>query len=188
MVVRVTRAEQQNDRVFHALADPTRRDIVKRAMHDEHSVSALARHYPGPSRAHYASKALLNSTVAGLVADEALGLDVVSGGELFVALGVIEGGADHAALDLVERRSDREVEVAGAALRGRDRRREVFGDDRRALAEHDRALDHVLELAHVAGPVVAHQQIERGALDGDARLAVLAAVDVEEVIERSRAA
>lgn len=47
---------------------------------------ALARHYPGASSAHYASKALLNSAVVQLVAEEALGLDVVSGGELFVAL------------------------------------------------------------------------------------------------------
>jgi len=47
---------------------------------------ALARHYPGASSAHYASKALLNSAVARLVAEEALGLDVVSGGELYVAL------------------------------------------------------------------------------------------------------
>jgi diaminopimelate decarboxylase len=48
--------------------------------------AALGRHYPGTSNAHYASKALLNSAVAQLVADEGLGLDVVSGGELFVAL------------------------------------------------------------------------------------------------------
>jgi DNA-binding transcriptional ArsR family regulator len=34
------------DRVFHALADATRRDIVLRTLHGEHSVSALARHYP----------------------------------------------------------------------------------------------------------------------------------------------
>lgn len=34
------------DRVFHALADPTRRDIVVRTLRAEHSVSALARHYP----------------------------------------------------------------------------------------------------------------------------------------------
>jgi DNA-binding transcriptional ArsR family regulator len=34
------------DSVFHALADPTRRDIVRAAMHAEHSVSALARRYP----------------------------------------------------------------------------------------------------------------------------------------------
>jgi DNA-binding transcriptional ArsR family regulator len=34
------------DRVFHALADPTRRDIVVRTLRAEHSVSALARRYP----------------------------------------------------------------------------------------------------------------------------------------------
>jgi DNA-binding transcriptional ArsR family regulator len=34
------------DRVLHALADPTRRDIVRRALRGEHSVSALARRYP----------------------------------------------------------------------------------------------------------------------------------------------
>ena len=34
------------DRLFHALADATRRDIVVAAMEGEHSVSALARRYP----------------------------------------------------------------------------------------------------------------------------------------------
>ena len=33
------------DRIFHALADATRRDILVRASRREHSVSALARHY-----------------------------------------------------------------------------------------------------------------------------------------------
>ncbi|MDE3130945.1 MAG: winged helix-turn-helix transcriptional regulator [Acidobacteriota bacterium] len=33
------------DRVFHALADATRRDILARAIAREQSVSALARHY-----------------------------------------------------------------------------------------------------------------------------------------------
>ncbi|GAB3533279.1 metalloregulator ArsR/SmtB family transcription factor [Arthrobacter tecti] len=33
------------DRLFHALADATRRDIVARAITGEHSVSALAAHY-----------------------------------------------------------------------------------------------------------------------------------------------
>ena len=47
---------------------------------------ALARRYAGASGAHYASKALLNSAVAQIVAEESLGLDVVSGGELYVAL------------------------------------------------------------------------------------------------------
>lgn len=47
---------------------------------------ALARHYPGPSDVHYACKALLNTALARLMDDEGLGLDVVSGGELYVAL------------------------------------------------------------------------------------------------------
>jgi DNA-binding transcriptional ArsR family regulator len=33
------------DRIFQALADRTRRDILVRAIHEEQSVSALARHY-----------------------------------------------------------------------------------------------------------------------------------------------
>ena len=37
---------QSVDRVFHALADATRRDIVVRTLQAEHSVSALARLYP----------------------------------------------------------------------------------------------------------------------------------------------
>src|SRR5689334_22706301 len=45
--------------------------------------AALARYYPGASSVHYASKALLNTALAQLVAEEGLGLDVVSGGELF---------------------------------------------------------------------------------------------------------
>ncbi len=35
-----------DDRVFRALADSTRRDIVRRTITSEHSVSALARLYP----------------------------------------------------------------------------------------------------------------------------------------------
>ncbi len=38
--------QQRADRLFHALGDATRRDIVMRAMQGEHSVSALARRYP----------------------------------------------------------------------------------------------------------------------------------------------
>ncbi|GAY09108.1 transcriptional regulator, ArsR family [Pseudonocardia sp. N23] len=34
------------DRLFHALSDGTRRDIVVRTLQGEHSVSALARSYP----------------------------------------------------------------------------------------------------------------------------------------------
>jgi DNA-binding transcriptional ArsR family regulator len=36
----------QIDRLFHALADPTRRDIVRLVLHTELSVSSLAERYP----------------------------------------------------------------------------------------------------------------------------------------------
>jgi DNA-binding transcriptional ArsR family regulator len=39
-------ASDQADRVFHALADATRRDILLRSLEDQHNVSALARKYP----------------------------------------------------------------------------------------------------------------------------------------------
>ncbi|RKR87022.1 ArsR family transcriptional regulator [Micromonospora pisi] len=34
------------DRIFHALADATRRDILAQVIRSEQSVSALAQHYP----------------------------------------------------------------------------------------------------------------------------------------------
>lgn len=37
---------RHTDLVFHALADRTRRDILRRTMLGEHSVTALAGHYP----------------------------------------------------------------------------------------------------------------------------------------------
>lgn len=40
-----TLSDAEVDRVFHALADSTRRDILVRAIEREQSVSALARHY-----------------------------------------------------------------------------------------------------------------------------------------------
>ena len=44
------------------------------------------RHYPGTAQAAYASKAYLCTAIAQLFAEEGLDLDVVSGGELHVAL------------------------------------------------------------------------------------------------------
>ncbi|HSB86336.1 MAG TPA: metalloregulator ArsR/SmtB family transcription factor [Ilumatobacteraceae bacterium] len=38
--------ERRTDLLFHALADPTRRDIVRLVLQREHSVSDLARRYP----------------------------------------------------------------------------------------------------------------------------------------------
>ena len=48
--------------------------------------AALAAHYPGTAQAAYASKAYLCTAIAQLFAEEGLDLDVVSGGELHVAL------------------------------------------------------------------------------------------------------
>jgi DNA-binding transcriptional ArsR family regulator len=39
-------ADERADRVFTALGDATRRDIVRRALRGEHTVSSLARSYP----------------------------------------------------------------------------------------------------------------------------------------------
>ncbi len=48
--------------------------------------AALAAHYPGTAQVAYASKAYLCTAIAQLFAEEGLDLDVVSGGELYVAL------------------------------------------------------------------------------------------------------
>ena len=46
MVVDAALAQSKTDRVLHALADATRRDIVTCVLQGEHSVSSLARRYP----------------------------------------------------------------------------------------------------------------------------------------------
>ena len=45
MVVRNELTDDEVDRIFRALADSTRRDIVVRVLRQEQSVSALAAHY-----------------------------------------------------------------------------------------------------------------------------------------------
>lgn len=47
---------------------------------------SFARHYPNMATVHYAGKALLNSALVQIIDQEGLGLDVVSGGELYLAL------------------------------------------------------------------------------------------------------
>jgi DNA-binding transcriptional ArsR family regulator len=61
----------QADRVFHALADATRRDIVCRTMRGEYSVSGLARLYPMSFAAVQKHVAVLER--AGLVTKERRG-------------------------------------------------------------------------------------------------------------------
>jgi DNA-binding transcriptional ArsR family regulator len=65
MVVDTDSAAWELDRLFHALSDATRRDIVVRAAGGELSVSALARHYPMSTTAVQKHVAVLESV--GLV-------------------------------------------------------------------------------------------------------------------------
>lgn len=58
-------ARPETDKVFHALADATRRDIVRTVLIREHSVSALARRYPMSFAAVHKHVAVLED--AGLV-------------------------------------------------------------------------------------------------------------------------
>lgn len=71
MVVDLQLSDEQVDRMFHALADATRRDIVRHALHEEQSVSTLARRYPMSFAAVQKHVAVLES--AGLVTKRRLG-------------------------------------------------------------------------------------------------------------------
>lgn len=63
--------EQLLDELFHAMADSTRRDIVRRAMRGDQSVSALARNYSISFAAVQKHVAVLER--AGLVTKERSG-------------------------------------------------------------------------------------------------------------------
>jgi DNA-binding transcriptional ArsR family regulator len=65
MVVGRKAGEEKADLIFRALADRTRRDIVRRAMSGRLSVSALARWYPMSTTAVQKHVAILEE--AGLV-------------------------------------------------------------------------------------------------------------------------
>jgi DNA-binding transcriptional ArsR family regulator len=66
--------------MFHALADPTRRDIVRVVLVQEHSVSALARRYPMSFAAVQKHVAVLEE--AGLVSKERRGRESLVRGEI----------------------------------------------------------------------------------------------------------
>lgn len=71
MVVRNELSDDEIDRVFHALAAATRRDILRRAIEAEHSVSALARDYDMSFAAVQKHVAVLEG--AGLIVKRAEG-------------------------------------------------------------------------------------------------------------------
>ena len=71
MVVQVELSDSEVDRIFHALADATRRDIVRRTILGEESVSGLAESYAMSFAAVQKHVAVLEG--AGLVTKKARG-------------------------------------------------------------------------------------------------------------------
>src|SRR5438128_4930925 len=93
-------------------------------------------------------------------------------------------GEDVRALEVVARVLERPI--AGFAHRrrgflGSQRRRQVLGGDHVARRHDDEPLDHVAELAHIAGPVVGQEVPERFGREGLRALAVLGAELRDEV-------
>ena len=82
------------DQVFHALADNTRRDIVRRTLSEQYSVSTLAHEYPMSFAAVQKHVAVLER--AGLVTKQR------KGREHLVAGNVAALRAAHDALDRLE--------------------------------------------------------------------------------------
>jgi len=66
---------ERADRLLHALSDATRRDIIRRAIDGEHSVSALARAYPMSFAAVQKHVAVLET--AGLVSKRKRGREIL---------------------------------------------------------------------------------------------------------------
>ncbi len=73
-------AEDRADAFFHALADRTRRDVLRRVLAGEHSVSALAQHYPMSFAAVQKHVAVLER--AGLVSKRRSGREQLASGEV----------------------------------------------------------------------------------------------------------
>jgi DNA-binding transcriptional ArsR family regulator len=76
-----------DDRLFHALADATRRDIVRRVLDGEESISDLARRYPMSMTAVQKHVAVLEA--AGLVAKRRQGREQRVAGQV-AALGRVQ--------------------------------------------------------------------------------------------------
>ena len=80
MVVDTELSDAEVDRLFHALADATRRDIVRVVLVEERSVSELARRYPMSVTAVQKHVAVLEE--AGLVTRRRQGREVRVSGDV----------------------------------------------------------------------------------------------------------
>src|SRR4051812_37602510 len=103
---------------------------------------------------------LVDPVLADLVADDPLRGIQEPGRAGAVAARALEGVEDHVLLVGGDGGAEAEAREGARHLRGLEGGREVVAVDHAALADEDRALDAVLELAHVAGPVVAHQHVD----------------------------
>ena len=74
--------EDRADALFHALADRTRRDILRRVLAGEHSVSALAANYPMSFAAVQKHVAVLERT--GLLTKRRQGREALASGDVAV--------------------------------------------------------------------------------------------------------
>lgn len=72
--------EDRADAMFHALADRTRRDILRRVLAGEHSVSALAADYEMSFAAVQKHVAVLER--AGLITKQRHGREVLASGDV----------------------------------------------------------------------------------------------------------
>ena len=72
--------EDQVDRMFHALADRTRRDILRRVLAGEHSVSTLADSYDMSFAAVQKHVSVLER--AGLLSKRRVGREALASGEV----------------------------------------------------------------------------------------------------------
>ncbi|OYO25147.1 transcriptional regulator [Enemella dayhoffiae] len=79
-------ADDLADAWFHALADRTRRDILRRALAGEHSVSALAEHYEMSFAAVQKHVAVLER--AGLLTKRRRGREALASGDVTVVRSV----------------------------------------------------------------------------------------------------
>ena len=80
MIVGIAEEEERADRLFGALANSTRRDIVRRTMKDDYSVSQLARCYTTSFAAIQKHVSILEA--AGLVSKRSSGREQIVTGDI----------------------------------------------------------------------------------------------------------
>src|SRR5205807_664172 len=98
----------------------------------------------------------------------------LDGGDDLVLLLLLEPGLERPRPSAARRRRrdlGRGARSGGEALRGAPAEVEIRGEDLGAAGDDDRALDDVLELAHVARPVVGGERADRRGLEAAHRLA-----------------